>query len=66
MAIFVPGDIVPESGVYSVKHDGTHRQPHDVTCIVGRKFPPCRGCGHPKFALKLGAVHISSHPSFKA
>ena len=65
MPSYKPGDHVPESGVYSVVHDKNHHQPHDVTYIAGRKFPPCKNCEHPRFTLKLAAQHISDHQSFK-
>jgi len=67
MAEYKPGDIVPESGIYTVTHDRNHRQPHDVTCIKGKKLPPCSGCKeeHPRFVLKLAATHISDHPAFQ-
>ena len=60
---YKPGEQVPESGIYKVEHDRKHRQAHQVTCIEGHKFPPCRDCGdHPRFSLVLGAVHVS-HPT---
>jgi hypothetical protein len=62
---FEPGDIVKESGIYRVIHDKNHREPHDVTCVFGKKFPPCHNCEHPRFILKTSAVHIYDHPSFK-
>ena len=61
---YKPGDLVPELGVYRVIHDPNHTQPHDVTCIEGRKFPPCRDCHHPHFVMKHPAVHIEHHPMF--
>jgi hypothetical protein len=64
MAVFKPGDIVPESGIYSVLHDNNHRLAHEVTCIRDRKFPPCRNCEQPRFKLKHAAIHISDHPAF--
>jgi hypothetical protein len=62
---FKPGDEVPHSGIYTVIHDTNHRSPHDVTCVYGRRFPPCRGCNHPRFRLKYAAIHIDSHDDFK-
>jgi hypothetical protein len=50
--IFKPGDSVPASGIYRVIHDPAHAQEHDVTCVYGKKFPPCRGCKHPRFVLR--------------
>lgn len=42
---FKPGDIVPHSGIYRVLHDTHHRSEHEVTCVYGKKFPPCNHCG---------------------
>ncbi|MCZ2897314.1 hypothetical protein MTR01_25160 [Burkholderia thailandensis] len=64
--IFKPGDSVPHSGIYIVTHDAKHVQEHEVTCVYGKKFPPCKGCGnHPRFKLKYAAQHIESHDQFK-
>ena len=62
---FKPGDEVPRSGIYKVIHDPEHAQQHEVTCIYGRKFPPCRGCHHPRFVLVRAAIHIDSSDYFK-
>ena len=43
---FKPGQDVPHSGIYTVTHDHAHEQEHEVTCVYGKKFPPCRGCEH--------------------
>jgi hypothetical protein len=59
------GSIVPESGVYEVIHDKGHAQKHEVTCIEGRRFPPCRTCHDAvQFRLVRGAVHIENHHLF--
>jgi hypothetical protein len=63
--IFKPGDEVQSSGVYRVVHDSTHSQEHEVTCVYGKKFPPCRGCRHPRFVLVRAAHHIDTHEHFK-
>ena len=52
-------------GVYRVVHDSTHSQEHEVTCVYGKKFPPCRGCRHPRFVLVRAAHHIDTHEHFK-
>ena len=62
---FKPGDKVPHSGIYRVVHDPEHSQPHEVTCVFGAPFPPCRGCHHPRFVLVRAAIHVSSHEHFK-
>ena len=63
--VFKPGEEVPHSGIYKVTHDPEHAQTHEVTCIYGRKFPPCRGCHHPEFVLVRAAIHIDSSDHFK-
>jgi len=63
--IFKPGDLVEDSGVYEVEHDTSHAQKHEVTCVHGKPFPPCRGCKHPRFKLIRSAQHIEQHPHFK-
>ncbi len=66
MALYKPGDDVPKSGIYKVIHDPKHTADHEVTCIYGRKFPPCNGCGHhPRFELIRAAIHIDSSEHFK-
>lgn len=62
--IYKPLEKVPESGIYTVVHDSAHAEPHDVTCIKGRKFPPCRYCQNAKFELKMQAVHVRVNSNF--
>jgi len=62
---YKPHDIVPESGVYKVTHDPKHAANHEVTCIEGNHFPPCKGCDHPRFVLVRAAQHIKQQRSFK-
>jgi hypothetical protein len=65
-AEFKPGDECERSGIYRVMHDGDHAQPHEVTVVYGRKFPPCRQCGHlSRFLLVGGAQHVDSNEWFK-
>jgi len=64
--IFKPGDTVERSGIYRVVHDPMHNQSHEVTCVYGKKFPPCNHCGnHPRFELIRGAQHIEHNEFFK-
>ena len=42
---YKPGDIVPESGIYSVTHDHNHHQPHDLTCIARKNSRLARHVG---------------------
>jgi hypothetical protein len=62
---FKPGEKVPKSGIYRVRHDNTHVEPHDVTCVYGKIFPPCRDCKHPTFTLRVAAQHIETHDLFR-
>lgn len=62
---YKPGDTVPKSGIYRVTHDPAHAQEHEVTCVYGKTFPPCRGCRHPRFVLIRAAQHIETHEWFK-
>jgi hypothetical protein len=62
---FKPGEEVPHSGIYRVIHDPAHAQEHDVTCVFGKRFPPCRGCDHPRFILVRAVRPIDTHEHFK-
>lgn len=62
---FKPGDEVPHSGIYRVIHDPQHTEEHEVTCVYGKKFPPCGKCTHPRFVLQRAAQHIESSEHFK-
>jgi hypothetical protein len=64
---FKPGDEVQASGIYDVIHDPVHTARHQVTCVYGKKFPPCNHCGHHvRFRLAVAAIHITSHDHFKS
>lgn len=63
--IFEPGEKVPRSGIYRVVHDPEHEQEHEVTCVYGKRFPPCHGCAHPRFVLQRAAQHIEQNEHFK-
>ena len=65
--VFKPGDDCKRSGVYRVLHDPNHADEHEVTCVFGKKFPPCNHCGdYVRFILEHSAIHIDSHAHFKA
>ncbi len=62
---FKPGDKVQRSGIYKVLHDETHTENHEVTCVFGKTFPPCRDCGSGvQFELVRVAQHIESNEYF--
>lgn len=63
---YKPGDKVEHSGVYRVIHDRNHVAEHEVTCVYGKHFPPCNGCGHhPRFVAEHLAQHIEHNENFK-
>lgn len=63
---YKPGQKVPESGIYRVTHDKNHAKEHEVTCVKGHVFPPCKGCGqHPRFTLQRAAHHVENHELFR-
>jgi len=62
---FNPGEKVPHSGIYKVVHFPAHTQEHEVICIFGESFPPCRACDHPRFVLLRRAQHIASDELFQ-
>jgi hypothetical protein len=63
--LFKPGDVVPESGVYTVVHD-EHRQRHWATIFKGERFPLCAHCaGSVRFMLSRSAALISEDADFK-
>lgn len=54
------GQTVPHSGIYSVLHDRSHAQPHEVTCVYGEPFPPYHCCGHSvRYRLVRAAIHVT-------
>jgi hypothetical protein len=63
--LYAPGGKVPHSGIYTVTHDPGHAREHEVTCIKGRKFPPCRNCKGVRFELRKAATHVEDHLYFK-
>jgi hypothetical protein len=62
---YKPGEKVPKSGIYLVTHDPAHSEPHEVTCVLGKVFPPCNECKHPRFTLVRAAHHLDTHKFFK-
>jgi hypothetical protein len=56
---YKPGEIVPQSGIYTITHDPAHADmPHEVTVIKGRRFPTCRHCKGISFELAHAARHV--------
>jgi len=63
--VFKPGDAILHSGIYRVLHDSAHQEPHDVTCLHGRRFPSCRCCDFPRFILIRGAEAVDANDHFR-
>ena len=62
--VFQPGEVVPESGVYTVVHKD-HRQRHSATIFKGDRFPQCARCGNGvRFMLARPAILISEDLDF--
>lgn len=62
---YKPGDRVERSGIYRVTHDRNHAEEHEVTCVFGKRFPPCNECGeHPRFLVVHLAQHIERNEHF--
>ena len=40
---FIPGDVVPVSGVYRVEHN-SHRLMHESALLADTRFPRCKRC----------------------
>jgi hypothetical protein len=62
-----PGEKIRKSGIYSVVHEGPHAKTHEVTCVAGKRFPPCSECGDAvQFVLVRHARHVARQEHFKA
>ena len=62
---YTPGDKVPHTGLYLVKHD-QHRADHEATLLEGEFFPSCLQCGaRVCFSLSRAAEPIRRDSDFK-
>jgi hypothetical protein len=62
--VYKPGDEVPESGVYSIRHY-LHRENHSATIFKGERFPRCAHCGNAvRFVLVRRAGRIIEDADF--
>jgi hypothetical protein len=62
---FKPGERVPETGVYSVRHH-LHRENHAATIFKGENFPACAQCGNAvRFVLVRRAARIVEDADFR-
>jgi hypothetical protein len=61
-----PGDLVRESGIYEIVHDGQHRQAHEVVMIANERFPTCENClDRVRFRLVRTAPYIFTDEDFE-
>ncbi|ABF39265.1 hypothetical protein Acid345_0260 [Candidatus Koribacter versatilis Ellin345] len=61
-----PGDVVRQSGIYEVVHDGEHRAAHEVVMIAGDAFPNCETCDqNVRFRLVRTAPYIFQDQDFE-
>jgi len=61
---FKPGEVVPESGLYFVRHK-EHRREHEVTLIAQEQFPSCSVCQEDvRFWLSRAAKTITEDKNF--
>ena len=62
---FKPGEVVPESGLYFVRHL-EHRDEHEVTLIAAEQFPPCSLCLESvRFRISKAAKTIGEDKNFQ-
>jgi YjzC-like protein len=63
--VFKPGEEVPASGVYTVRHN-LHRDNHSATIFKGERFPACARCGTAvRFVLLRRAATIAEESDFQ-
>jgi hypothetical protein len=63
--VFKPGESVPQSGLYLVKH-AHHRADHEATLFQGEQFPACAQCeAAVRFKLLRGATPIGNDSDFR-
>jgi len=62
---FLPGQPVPESGIYEVIHDKGHRQAHEAVMYRNDPFPVCDQCDlRVRFKLVRSAPYIFDDEDF--
>ena len=63
--IFLPGEPVPETGIFEVIHDRGHRAAHEVVMHRADFFPACDQCDHRvRFKLIRTAPYIFDDEDF--
>lgn len=64
--LYTAGDIVRETGIYQVIHDGGHRTAHEVVMLKGDSFPLCDTCEERvRFRLIRTAPYIFQDEDFE-
>jgi hypothetical protein len=60
---FRPGEVVPLSGVYGIRHAPLHpAMPREIIVAKGRKFPTCPQCNKLTYRLVRAAKHVREVP----
>lgn len=63
--LFLPGDPIPETGIYEVIHDRGHRASHEVVMHGQDVFPACDQCDtRVRFKLVRTAPYIFDDEDF--
>jgi len=63
--VFLPGEPIPETGIYEVIHDRGHRASHEVVMHSRDLFPPCDQCdARVRFKLVRTAPYIFEDEDF--
>jgi hypothetical protein len=64
--VFKSGEIVRETGIYEVLHEGAHRTAHEVVMLATDAFPPCETCSTGvRFRLLRTAPYIFQDDDFE-
>ena len=63
---FAAGQVIPESGIYEVLHEGEHRARHESVLVKGDRFPVCDTCEEKvRFRVVRTAPYIFHDPDFE-
>lgn len=63
--LFLPGEPIPETGIYEVVHDREHRTSHEVVMHGQDLFPACDQCDmRVRFKLVRTAPYIFDDEDF--
>ena len=64
---FKPGDLVRETGIYEILHDGDHRTVHEAVMLANDEFPNCETCRERvRFRLVRTAPYIFHDDDFES